>query len=216
MVEFGGVTRAATALGMPQSHVSRRIFERTGRGLAFTTFGQYLVPKIQGLVDLSDTLVEEVLSPGCEVIGDVRTGLLPSLVPLLGSRIYSALASEFPLLCVHLTEASSSLLEECLGDGQFDIATLIRDDGMIKPTDIVLKKIPQHLVGKAGEDLPDARWPAADPAQRTPRPARHAGRGGASAGHLDHRRRRGEPLHGADRQPLAHPLDRPLHVAPPQ
>lgn len=164
VVEFGGITKAALALGMPQSHVSRRvselerlcgarIFERTGRGLTLTTFGQYLVPKVQSLVDLSDALVEEVRCSGGEVMGDVRIGLLPSLVPLLGPRLFSDLFAEFPHLGVHLTEAASSHLEEYLGEGRLDIATLIRDDGMQRPNDVLLRRIPLYLVGKAGDPI---------------------------------------------------------------
>ena len=160
VVESGGITRAATVLGLPQSQVSRRItdlekrcgariFERTGRGLALTAFGRNLLPKIEDLVGQSERLVGEILSSGSSVMGDVRIGLLPSLVPLLGPKLFKALSERFPKLRVHLTEASSAHLEEYLGSGRLDIATLLRDGAIGRDDGQLLWRLPLYLVGAA-------------------------------------------------------------------
>lgn len=164
VVELGGITRAAAALGVPQSYVSRRIaelerqcgarlFERTGRGVALTAFGHYLLPKVKDIVSQSDRLVGEILSSGGAVMGDVRIGLLPSLVPLLGSKLLRLLRERFPQLRVHLTEGASAFLEEHLRDGRLDIATVLRDDAAGKADGLVLWRLPLYLVGSLDAKL---------------------------------------------------------------
>lgn len=165
VVELGGITRAATALGVTQSHVSRqiselerscgaRLFERTGRGVALTAFGWYLLPKVKEVVNLSDQLVVDIISAGATVMGDVRIGLLPSLVPLLAPTLHLALRERFPRLRVNFTEGASAQLQELLSDGRLDVATLLRDDEANEAVDgLVLWELPLYLVGAAGNDL---------------------------------------------------------------
>ncbi|WP_354677239.1 LysR family transcriptional regulator, partial [Cupriavidus plantarum] len=94
VAELGSLSRAARALGIAQSLVSRaiaqiegewgdRLFERTGRGVVLSEFGQRIVPHVRLLLDQSAGLQDEV-----NVAGGIPVGLgkycgLPSMAPRL-------------------------------------------------------------------------------------------------------------------------------------
>lgn len=61
VAELGSLTKAATAIDVPQSMVSRhisqleqqcgsRLFRRTGRGVVLTEFGEQIFPRIEALI----------------------------------------------------------------------------------------------------------------------------------------------------------------------
>lgn len=71
VVEVGSLSKAATALVMPQSMVSRaiahlehqcgeRLLERTGRGVTLTEFGARLLPQVAQLASDAEALSEDI------------------------------------------------------------------------------------------------------------------------------------------------------------
>src|SRR5690606_19755045 len=86
IAEAGSLTRAAAALGTQQSIVSRRLtqleqecgarlFQRTGRGVVLSDFGQHLLPRIRRLVEESEALLDDIRSSSAVPRGEVRIGL---------------------------------------------------------------------------------------------------------------------------------------------
>src|SRR4051794_38399950 len=123
VAELGSVSRAALAADVPQSVVSRhiaqlerdagsRLFRRTGRGVVLTELGQQLHPRIMRLIAESESFADEVRASRGVPVGDVRLGLLPSTVPSIAGPLYQRVLKQFPQVHLHLTEGSSSQLQE--------------------------------------------------------------------------------------------------------
>jgi len=140
VAELGSVSRAAVASDVPQSVVSRhiaqlesdagsRLFRRTGRGVVLTDLGQQLYPRIKRLIAESESFADEVRASRGVPVGDVRLGLLPSTVPSLAGPLYQHVLKRFPKVRLHLTEGSSSQLQEMLDEGRLDLSLLLRDGG---------------------------------------------------------------------------------------
>jgi DNA-binding transcriptional LysR family regulator len=140
VAELGSVSRAAVAADVPQSVVSRHIaqlesdagahlFRRTGRGVVLTDLGQQLYPRMKQLIAESESFADEIRSSRGIPVGDVRLGLLPSTVPALAGPLYQQVLKQFPRVRLHLTEGSSSQLQEMVDQGRLDLSLLLRDDG---------------------------------------------------------------------------------------
>jgi DNA-binding transcriptional LysR family regulator len=140
VAELGSVSRAAVAADVPQSVVSRHIaqlesdagahlFRRTGRGVVLTDLGQQLYPRMKQLIAESESFADEIRSSRGVPVGDVRLGLLPSTVPALAGPLYQQVLKQFPRVRLHLTEGSSSQLQEMVDQGRLDLSLLLRDDG---------------------------------------------------------------------------------------
>jgi DNA-binding transcriptional LysR family regulator len=140
VAELGSVSRAAVASDVPQSVVSRhiaqlesdagsRLFRRTGRGVVLTELGLQLYPRIKRLIAESESFADEVRASRGVPVGDVRLGLLPSTVPSLAGPLYQHVLKQFPKVRLHLTEGSSSQLQEMLDEGRLDLSLLLRDGG---------------------------------------------------------------------------------------
>ena len=75
VAEVGSLSKAATALDMPPSMVSRavtqlegqcgeRLFQRTGRGVLLTEFATQLLPAVARLAADADALADDIRSTG--------------------------------------------------------------------------------------------------------------------------------------------------------
>ncbi|CAN7727874.1 LysR substrate-binding domain-containing protein [Variovorax sp. LjRoot290] len=164
VAELGSVSRAALAADVPQSVVSRhiaqlegdagsRLFRRTGRGVVLTELGQQLYPRIKGLIAESESFADEVRASRGVPVGDVRLGLLPSTVPELAGPLYQRVLKQFPQVRLHLTEGSSSQLQEMLDQGRLDLSLLLRDGGEISADEPVLMEGALCLVVASSDPL---------------------------------------------------------------
>lgn len=164
VAELGSVSRAAMAVDVPQSVVSRHIaqlerdagsslFRRTGRGVVLTELGLQLYPRIKRLIAESETFADEVRASRGVPVGDVRLGLLPSTVPTLAGPLYQRVLSQFPQVRLHLTEGSSSQLQEMLDQGRLDLSLLLRDGGEARPDEPVLMEGALCLVVASSDPL---------------------------------------------------------------
>jgi DNA-binding transcriptional LysR family regulator len=160
VAELGSLTRAAVALDVPQSMISRhvnqlevqcgsRLFRRTGRGVLLTEFGEQLFPRLQALIAEADSITDAIRSSGGMPTGEVRVGMLPSTVPMLASTLFAMVRERFPRVRLHLRDGSSSQLEEQLREGRMDMALLLREGLVSDPSEWELAQISLKLVGPA-------------------------------------------------------------------
>lgn len=164
VTELGSLTRAAAALDAPQSVISRqigmlerecgtRLFRRTGRGVVLTDFGAQIFPRVQSLMAHAHTLSDEIHTSSGEPLGEVRLGVLPSVVPLLAGALSQATAARFPKVRLHLTEGSSVQLEDWLNQGRLDLSLLLREDDLETPDEKTLQRMSLSLIGPHGDPL---------------------------------------------------------------
>nr|WP_229256837.1 LysR family transcriptional regulator [Duganella lactea] len=101
VAQLGSLTRAADALNLPQSVISRqigqletqcgaRLFRRTGRGVVLTDFGQTVQQRILPMIVAADQLADAILTTNGIPIGEVHVGLLPSSIPSFAGQLFRA------------------------------------------------------------------------------------------------------------------------------
>jgi len=162
--EVGSLSKVAVAYGTSQPHISRRIgelehacgrrlFERTGRGVVLTEFGQRIAPKVRAWLASSEQLVNDVRNLGGTPIGKVRLGSLPSTAHPLVSTLHKRLKERYPLIQLAVREGQGAQLETWLEDGSVDLAILLRAGGSPKNGDTYLVETSTYLVSAAGDPL---------------------------------------------------------------
>jgi LysR family nitrogen assimilation transcriptional regulator len=160
----GSLSRAAAALDMPQSMVSRniaqleqqcgeRLFRRTGRGVVLTEFGERMLPRVTHLVAEADALADDIRNARGQPAGEVLLGLLPSAVNHYAGPLFAAVRAELPAVRLHLTEAASAQLEEHLREGRLDMAIVLKEDEAGIGESRLLARVPLHLVGPRGDPI---------------------------------------------------------------
>jgi DNA-binding transcriptional LysR family regulator len=107
----GGVTAAATALGIAKSAASKdlttleaslkvRLFERSSRRVSLTKEGLMLLPRAQSILAEIDQLVEDALEEKKQVSGVVRVAASPEFGAFLAERFLPLLLAQYPALKV--------------------------------------------------------------------------------------------------------------------
>jgi len=166
VADAGSLSKAAVIRGTRQSVISRRIsalerelgarlFERTGRGVALSEMGARALPRVRALLMEGDQLVTDARGTFAMPVGEVRIGLLTSLVhPLIG-RVFRIARQRFPGIHLRVYEGSGGQLAEWIATGRVDIALLPRDGATPPPRQdaLTLGKIALHLVGPPGDPL---------------------------------------------------------------
>jgi len=158
----GSLSKGATALGMPQSMVSRaithlerqcgeRLFVRTGRGVVLTEFGTQLLPRMARLANDAEALVDDIRAARGQPVGEVLIGLLPSAVPRYTGPLTSAVRAHMPGVRLHLVEGASAFLEEQLREGRLDMAVVLREDEASIGDARILARLTLHLIGRRGD-----------------------------------------------------------------
>lgn len=128
-------TKAAQILGYSQSNVStqiqqleeevgQKLFDRVGRGVILTQYGQQIVPYAQQIIQLA-TQMNSSLWKEDELSGTLRVGMVESLFDLCFAEMILDYAARFPKVKVDLTLEATPRLLEMLKNGQLDIACLI-------------------------------------------------------------------------------------------
>lgn len=160
----GSLSKAALALDMPQSMVSRaisslerqcgeRLFVRTGRGVVPTELGAQLLPRVERLAAQADALAEEIRSARGQPMGDVVVGLLPSAVGRFAGPLAAAVRQRMPAVRLRLVEAASAQLEEHLREGRLDMAVVLREDAAAVGDARLLARVHLYLIGLPGHPL---------------------------------------------------------------
>ncbi|CAB3669094.1 LysR family transcriptional regulator [Paraburkholderia rhynchosiae] len=164
VAEAGSLSKAAVLLDSVQSAISRqiatleaeagrRLFDRTGRGVALTEFGKRLFPEIKALV-LEAERVESLMQGKDELpAGDVRIGLMPSVSELLVAALFKRIREKFPAIRLRIFEGSNGQLDEWVSNGRIDMAVLYRYGKSVKRGEDVLFEVDTYLVGPPGDPL---------------------------------------------------------------
>ena len=137
VVEAGGVTRAAAALGLSQAAASQqikrleealdcRLFVRQGRGLAVSPDGERLLAQARRLVALNDEVLSSMRAPPFE--GEVRFGVPYDIIGSFVPAILRGFAKAQPRVRVSLVCEDSRVVREQLKSGGVDLAMTTETD----------------------------------------------------------------------------------------
>ncbi|AHL34587.1 LysR family transcriptional regulator [Pseudomonas brassicacearum] len=160
----GSLSKAAVLLDMPQSMVSRniaqleaqcgeRLFQRTGRGVVLTEFGEQLLPCVSSLLADAEGLADDIRTRRGKPVGEVVVGMLPSAVRRFAGTLFAAVQAQMPGVRLHLIEGASAQLEEQLHDGRLDMALVLRENEASIGEAYLLARLPLHLVGPATDSI---------------------------------------------------------------
>jgi len=163
VVDAGSLSKAAAALAMPQSMVSRaishlerqcgeRLFVRTGRGVVLTEFATQILARVTRLAADADLLMEDIRNAQGQPMGDVMIGLLPSAVARYAGPLVSRVRAAMPGVRLHLVEGASAQLEEHLREGRLDMAVVLREDATSVGDERILARVALHLIGCRGSE----------------------------------------------------------------
>jgi len=131
VVESGGVTRAAAALGVSQAAASQqikrleealdcRLFERVGRRLVLGPAGERLLAQARRLLALNDEVWSSMRTPSFE--GEVRLGVPYDIIGSFVPAILRRFAKAQPRVRVSLVCEDSKVVREQLRSGGVDLA----------------------------------------------------------------------------------------------
>lgn len=129
------ITQASKELGYSQSNVSTQIqqlerevgaplFNRMGRGVTLTQYGEELLPYARSIVSTS-LQMENFLKSEDAMGGVVKVGIVESLFDLLSEDIFVRYHERFPRVKLELTVDATETLKEQLKRGLLDVACII-------------------------------------------------------------------------------------------
>lgn len=135
------ITQASKELGYSQSNVSTQIqqlekevgaplFNRMGRGVTLTQYGEELLPFARSIVSTS-LQMENFLKSEAAMGGVVKVGIVESLFDLLTEDIFVHYHERFPRVKLELTVDATETLKEQLKRGLLDVACVI-DHPLVK------------------------------------------------------------------------------------
>ncbi|MCW5654430.1 LysR family transcriptional regulator [Hydrogenophaga sp.] len=164
VVEAGGVAKAASLLGMPQSQVSRQILElerryggqllhRTGRGVTLSELGRMVYPQVLQLLADADRLELALRDASGVAMGEVGIGILSSFVEPMAVPLYGELRRALPQVRLKIFDGSSGQLEEWLATGKIDIGMVVRNQGARGADWVLHDAVVLHLIGAPGDRL---------------------------------------------------------------
>lgn len=137
--EFGSVQKAANHLNVTQPSLSNRLkqleseveaplFEKHGRGLKITRFGQSFLARTLVVLDAYEDLQRFSQPP--ELSGKIRIGVAEGYAIACMPELTSALQEAYPLLRPEWTVATSPGMEEQVVKGELDLAILVEPIGL--------------------------------------------------------------------------------------
>jgi LysR family nitrogen assimilation transcriptional regulator len=154
VAECGSFSRAAVAIGINQSAVSRHVrnleeslkaqlFYRNGRGVILTEIGKRLFERSsRALQEIADAEAE-VLNSGTDVAGSVVIGMTPTVSRVLVQPMAQQLVASYPAIKLRFVEGLSGTLMEWLDAGRIDVAILYnsRASASMHPELLVKEKL---------------------------------------------------------------------------
>lgn len=129
------ITQASKELGYSQSNVSTQIqqleqevgaplFNRMGRGVSLTQYGEELLPYAHKIVSTAQKM-ENFLKSEESLGGVVKVGIVESLYDLLSADIFIRYHERFPRVKMELTVDATETLKDQLKRGILDVACII-------------------------------------------------------------------------------------------
>ncbi len=156
LAQQGSFVRAARVLHMTQPALSRSIkgletdlgrllFDRIGRRIELTPFGQKTLDRAQALIDDAAGLVGSGKGLQAEDTGRIRLGLSSGPGAVLSAALLAHFAQRFPRLHLDIVRANTSTLAHMLRDRQVD--ALVADVRALQPApDLTVGEV-QELEG---------------------------------------------------------------------
>jgi LysR family nitrogen assimilation transcriptional regulator len=137
VAEHGSFSRAAAALGVAQSMLSRqvsalevdlgaRLFYRSGRGATPTELGEAIHRRAKSLLMDSEQLLLDARSARDNPAGSVDLGVVPAITHPLVSRLSARLRRDYPLIRLRVYEAYSGQIEDWLASGRVEVGLFHR------------------------------------------------------------------------------------------
>ncbi|HSV59527.1 MAG TPA: LysR family transcriptional regulator [Variovorax sp.] len=168
VAQAGSVSRAADRMQMSQPTLSREIREletelgvvllsRHSRGVGLTAAGEALKHRAELVLNLLETLRDEVGAASDEPSGRVGIGLPTSMTGSLSTPLLTEYRARYPLVRISLREAPSNQLRSLLMQRELDFAIL---SAPVSEPQLVLRPLitePFVLVGPAGCPLTSRR-----------------------------------------------------------
>jgi LysR family nitrogen assimilation transcriptional regulator len=135
VAEFGGFTKAAVALGVPQPTISRLVRQlevqlrqnlliRNGRGARLTEEGNVLLDHAKGILQQVERAHQDITGIKGSPIGKVIVGAPPTAGKGFILQLVSTFRERFPQASLELIEAKSWVIQEWLETGRIDIGIL--------------------------------------------------------------------------------------------
>jgi DNA-binding transcriptional LysR family regulator len=164
VADGGGFSRAAAALGMAQSVLSRqvsaleaelggRLLHRTGRGAQPTELGLALLPRAKALLADAEQLAVAARGERSSPAGTVDLGVVPGWAQPLITTLAQQLMAEFPRIRLRVHEAYSGQIEEWIATGRIEVAVFNRyRRGAVRGAEAV-SRADMVLVGPTGHPL---------------------------------------------------------------
>lgn len=164
VAEGGGFGRAAAALGVAQSVLSRqvsgleselqgRLFHRTGRGAQLTDLGAALLPRAQTLLAEAEQFALQAKGERSSPAGTVDLGVVPGWAQPLISTLLAKLMADYPRIRLRVHEAYSGQVEEWVASGRIEVAVFNRyRRGAARGAEVVARS-DMMLVGPKGHPL---------------------------------------------------------------
>ena len=144
VVEEGNISSAARSLHVSQPPLSSsmqsleeelgvRLFDRGPRKIVLTDAGKALYGRAQVLVNMFDSVREEISSLGEGSRGTLRIGMVSSLSRDMVSGWLRAFSKRFPQIAIEITESNTYSLVEMLHARTLDMAVIrtpFNDEGL--------------------------------------------------------------------------------------
>ena len=159
VAELGSISRVAALRQTVQSNVSSqiaeferecggRLFERTGRGVKLTGFGERIIPRIRAWIADTDQLFNEIRTSSGAPFGEVRIGILPSTAHPLMTTLCERINAAYPDIRLNVRESQLGEVETWLDSGRVDLAILFHAErAMTTERLATLATIETYLVG---------------------------------------------------------------------
>ena len=142
-----------------EDEFGQQLFDRVGRKIELTAFGQYFYAQARDLVDRATNLKQSSHQLLSGQTGKVRVGLGSGPGALLTSPLLKYVASEFPKAYLEIARGHTTLLVQALRDRQLD--ALVLDIRSLNPSsDLVVEslcELPGAFMCRKGHPLSKAR-----------------------------------------------------------
>lgn len=156
LARIGSFSRAAHQLHLTQPALSRSIkaledelgqavFDRVGRQIALTPFGQHIMSRAHGLVDEAQELRISAKKLQLGEIGNLRIGLGSGPGAMLMTPLLMFMATEYPNAHLDISRGSTALLVQALRERQRD--ALVLDIRSLKPSADLKVEVLQEMKG---------------------------------------------------------------------
>lgn len=138
IAETGSFTRAAQALGYTQSTLTaqiqaleafygRPVFERLGKSLRLTAFGQRLLKSAEALIDMYES-IRDLGEPEAEPQGVLRVGSPESLMMYRLFGILKEYKTLYPQVEISIVNDSCNKIRTLVASGDLDIGFTLQPD----------------------------------------------------------------------------------------